>query len=229
MNCPWCETWLQRHWDGTAPAYPPPELSRHWEASPACRQRFDLVGRCQEVLPASSSTLPSPQFADQVLARVGRERFQSRVTAWVTTVAAVLLAGFGLTWTMLNGETSTSTHAPMVLQSPSAVPTAPPSQAERLAQMRQLVEPLEGATDRTLTMTKQMANRAEEKFRKIMPDFELTPAEDAWTASVLPVRVVGDAASAGFDPLATSTKEAYETVKQYMPSLPKRKVNGGQM
>lgn len=224
MNCPWCETWLQRHWDGTAPAYPSPELSRHWEDSPACRQRVDLVARCQEVLPAPSPVQPSPQFADQVLARVGRERFQSRLAAWITTMAAVFLVGIGLAWNMLDRGSASSTHAPMALHHPPAVPTAPRPHTEHLAQMKQWVGPLEGATDRTLTMTKQMANQAEEKFRKIMPDFELTPAEDAWTASVLPVRVVGDAASAGFDPLATSTKEAYQTVKQYLPPLPKRKM-----
>src|SRR5262249_40898696 len=109
-------------------------------------------------------------------------------------------------------------------------PSAPaPHPQEQLAHLREMVEPLEEATDRTLHMTKQMADEAGAKVRKLLPRFqaiELPPVQDAWTSSVLPVRVVGEAASAGFDPLANSTREAYQTVKQYLPPLTKRKKMG---
>jgi hypothetical protein len=170
--------------------------------------------------------LPPKNFSDQVLSRVRQERRRSTISAWTATLAALLLATVALGWTVLHtphGPTPPLAQQPRI----TPQPTTPRRNPIELAHLQRLVGPLEGAKERTFHLTKQMALEAEERVRRLLPRWEtidLPPVEDPWSASVLPVRVVREAASAGFDPLASSTREAYQTVKQYLPPLPRKKM-----
>lgn len=227
MNCPWCERRLREEWEGTASAYPPPNLSQHWEDSPACRQRAELAARCRTLLPATEPSVPPAHFTDQVLGRLRQERRQIQHLSWVTTLAALVVAGATLTWLVLTAEPSrTSPLVQQYLHSSATIPVR--NVPVPLDQLRHVLEPFVEARARTITLTRRFADQAGERVRRLLPrweEFDIQPLEDAWTVSALPVRFVSEAASASLDPLATSTREAYQTFKQYLPPLARKRMN----